>query len=581
MQSDRHGIDREEIRRIARLAADSGETPDVSALSDEDVAHLIYEFGVYQNELLAQNEQLEEMRSELEASHDELGALYEFAPIGYVTLDSEANVVKANLTVCQMLETQRSQLVGHSLLKWIAPEKHHEIRTLLRSTTATADGETLEAPVQLSSHGTPKHLRLDIRPEHGERPQAEHCLVALTDITEQKHLEAELIEARQAAETNSAAKSTFLANVSHEIRTPMNGILGMLQILEQRQQDAESQEYISAAKSSAETLLTIISDVLDLSKIEAGKLEAKSESVSLRPLIEDVRKLFEHRSAQTSIPLRVDVDQDIPDRIVGDGVRIRQVLFNLVGNAFKFTDEGEIRLEVQTQEGPESGVREIVFTVVDTGVGMSPDLLENVLQPFVQANAHRTEKAEGTGLGLAIADRLVELMGGNLSLHSEPGTGTRATFTVPCREDTESLHAEGEADAHLEQATETYRLLVAEDNAINSLVMTTMLQRLGHETRVARDGLEVLKLLEAEHFDAVLMDIQMPNMDGVECTKRIRNGESRAPKDIPIIALTAYAMEADKAGFRNAGVDAQLTKPIYFEALQRELPRMVSRHRKA
>lgn len=598
MTPEHPDIDRVKMRQIARHAADTGETPDVSALSIDDIASLIYEFGVYQNELLAQNEELEHMKTELETSRDEMAELYEFAPIGYVTLDAHANVMRANLTACDMLHTRRADLIGASLLKWLVPEKHHQIRRLLRATVASNKGGTLETGVHApaGSDSTRRYFRLETRLDVGRNAGMGHCLVALMDITDQKQLESDLTDAKQAAEEHAAAKSTFLANMSHEIRTPMNGVLGMIQLLERRTDDPESRRYLSAAQSSAKTLLTIISDILDLSKIDAGMLDVAMEPVAVASLLDDVRRLFEQRSAETSIPLSVHMDDNVPRWIEGDGVRIRQVLFNLIGNAFKFTEEGEIRVHVRERSGANDRARVLAFTVTDTGVGIDANQLDEVRQPFVQVRTSLAGKIDGTGLGLAIVDQLVQLMGGRFTMESQPGEGTAATFTIPYRPaeaarpsapaavGTASSVPSAVPDASRSPATEaipparSYRLLVAEDNEINCLALATELRTHGHHVRVVHDGVEVLECLGDGEFDAILMDIQMPNMDGIECTRHIRRGKTAARTDIPIVALTGYAMDEERLKLHQEGIDHQISKPIDFETLHRELAHVIEQH---
>jgi signal transduction histidine kinase/CheY-like chemotaxis protein len=395
-----------------------------------------------------------------------------------------------------------------------------------------------------------------------------------------------LLAAREDARAASAAKSQFLANMSHEIRTPMNGILGMIQLLSRRDLDRESRDYLRAARSSADTLLTIINDILDLSRISAGKLDINTAPLDVRAVTEDTKKLFEHAAIESSVPLRLAVDQSIPRWLSGDEVRIRQVLLNLIGNAYKFTEQGEITLAVHDRGPKETGLREVEFAVTDTGPGIPEESLAQVRRPFVQGEFDYRKKIEGTGLGLAIVSRLVELMGGEFTLESEVGRGTRAAFRLPLREPNvgeqspvRAVSATEETESSLATPVKRYNLLLAEDNAISRLAIAAELRNGGHIVTVAKNGIEVLELLqsyETNEFDAVLMDVQMPEMDGLECTRRIREGQTAAPRDIPVIALTGYATEEEQSKFLQQGVDAQISKPIVFETFNQTLIEIIN-----
>ena len=591
----RRDVDKSKIRRMARRAAHEGQSPDVAHLSEAEIRHLVHEFGVYQSELLAQNEELEELRRDLEVSRDEFAQLYEFAPVGYLTVDEEAVVLRANGTARDLLGVHSDRIVGHSLLPWLPPKTHHRLRGELRAAMETGGPRRMEATGDSDADAT---LLLEIRPAQRCEIDADCCLVALMDISDRKRLERELVAAKDRAEASAAAKSEFLANMSHEIRTPLNGILGMIRLLEQTVHD-DATQYLAAAQQSAETLLTIINDILDLSKVDAGRVSVTEKDVRLDKLVADVERLFEQTAKDKAVPLRVTVADGVPSVVRGDETRIRQILFNLIGNAYKFTQSGTVALEVLDDgpvgEEPGAGAgaggedhaggddvgagdgrrRRIRFAVTDTGPGIPKDRLEAVMRPFEQAESGYAKKIEGTGLGLTIVTRLVALMNGTFALDSTEQEGTRASFTLPMPvvdADAVSAPAGAKASSHRPISEKhALRLLVAEDNAINRLAIVNELRTAGHDVQVAEDGLHVLEILQRESFDVILMDIQMPKMDGIECTQHIRRGETKAPKDVPIVALTGYAMDNERERFRRAGIDRQISKPLNFHTLERDI----------
>jgi PAS domain S-box-containing protein len=398
-------------------------------------------------------------------------------------------------------------------------------------------------------------------------------LVMFQDISRRKETEARLIQAKELAEAASRSKSEFLANVSHELRTPLNGVLGMLQLLEDTPQSAQQRHFTEIAQVAGCGLLTIINDILSISRLESGVLALASEPFDLPALVKGMSDLFSQEAAGRGLDFRVSADPDLPGRVRGDEGRLRQIILNLVGNALKFTDQGGVSLTVGRLPGPAESCR-LYIEVADTGIGIPPDKLNLVFEPFTQVDGSFTRRHQGAGLGLGIVKRLVALMGGGLCLDSAPGEGTTVGLSLP-------LALAGEAPARAPAATpevgRSLKVLVVEDERINSLALKGLLERLGHAATCADTGQEGLALLAEKPFDVVLMDIQMPDMDGLAVTARIRNHDgSRFDPGLPVVAVTAHAMDGHRESFLAAGMDDYLAKPVLLPDLARVLVRVTA-----
>jgi PAS domain S-box-containing protein len=507
-----------------------------------------------------------EAEEALRHTHDELQTIYDGVIEGLLVTDVETQrFVRANSSLCQMLGYTEEELLTLSIPK-IHPAE--EVPNDLQRFQAVAEGRVSineNRPV-VRKDGSIFYADITGRPivYNGRR-----CLLALfRDITERKQAEQQLLEAKLAAEAANRAKSEFLANMSHEIRTPMTAILGFADLLLSTPSPEEAMESAQIIKHNGEHLLQVINDILDLSKIEAGKCEIEPNECSPRRIVTGVLSLMKVRADAKGLSLTVERVGHIPDRIQTDPIRLRQILVNLVGNAIKFTEVGGVRIVVRS-DATSNGRCNLVFDVIDTGVGMSQEQINLLFQPFSQVDTSAHRRFGGTGLGLAISSRLAKILGGDIAVTSAPGKGSTFSLTMAAGE-LKGANPSDHADIVESQPSETMsklvfdcRVLLAEDGPDNQRLIAHLLRKAGAEVAVAENGKVAvdlaLKARQAENpFDAIVMDMQMPVMDGYEATRALRN----AGYEKPIIALTANAMIEDRRKCLDAGCNDYLMKPI-------------------
>ena len=524
-----------------------------------------------------------EVEAALKASEARYQDLYQNAPDMFASLDCVSKrIVQCNRTLVRETALGRNRLIGLPAFELFTAESRQLVRDALETVDETRDVRDVELRL-LRRLGAPADVSMHVAAITDEQGRTYHRMT-LRDITDRKRVENELSRgavalkrAKEAAETANRAKSEFLANVSHEVRTPLNAVIGTAELLGETNLTPVQRDHVHVIAESAESLLAILNDILDSSKIEAGKLDIEQRLLHLRDHLGDVLKSLASRVGDKDLELVSDVSADVPDTLIADPGRLRQVLFNLVGNAIKFTERGEVVLRVRQQESTDAHVT-LSFEVSDTGIGVPPDKQEVIFQEFVQADASTTRRYGGTGLGLAIASRLISAMGGQISLSSEVGRGSTFRFTIRCglgalAGEEPAGHLGRELPVRLRQL----RVLLAEDSLANQRVAVAMLEKDGHTVMVVSTGAEAVDAFMAESFDVVIMDLQMPEMDGFEALRAIRQREHEAGTSrTPMVALTARATRDDEERCSAAGFDGYLSKPFrsrqLFEAISASLP---------
>ncbi len=493
--------------------------------------------------------------------------------LGLLEVDLEERILSTNKSFCEMSGYTDSELIGVKASELfiqdnLTKEEHKAI--LERRTNLQSDAYELKIK---NKHKMPRWWLVSGAPLLNDQGEVIGSIGIHLDITSQKETESELIVARDSARESSKAKESFLANMSHEIRTPMNAILGMSKQLSKTKLNKEQAFFNSTIVTAADNLLVILNDILDISKIEAGKLSIEHIPFNLKELITKLFNLMEMKAKEKGLRLNLHFDVDLPDNLVGDPYRLNQILYNLVGNAIKFTDKGDVNIKCKLLQNTHD-ICNVIISVKDTGIGMDESFAAHLFEKFSQEDRSITRRFGGTGLGLSISKQLSELMGGDISLQSKKGEGSVFSLQLPfVKADADTMHMLESKSAILSPiALLGKRILLAEDNELNRIVAVTTLQSFGAEVIEAENGLRAIDLLKSRaHFDIVLMDLSMPEMDGLMATRTIRQ---ELKMNIPIIALTANAILGEKQKCLNEGMDDYISKP--FEEL--DLVRMILKY---
>ncbi|MEF2144886.1 MAG: transporter substrate-binding domain-containing protein [Desulfovibrionaceae bacterium] len=509
----------------------------------------------------------------LRKSEARLKAIMENSPFVLLTLDDNLrmDLPLESPAAARITSYKLNELAQHIFVDFVHPEDALRIDYLLRRFLASP-GENIAFECRWRCRdGNWRHLECT-GANFKDNPDYGGVLLIMRDVTAQCEAQGRLEQARQEAENANRAKSDFLASMSHEIRTPMNAILGMAEVLSETELSQEQRSYVALFRSAGENLLELINDILDLSKVEAGQVLLERIPFNLRELVEKVANIMALRARKNGVALDYAVDADVPEILVGDPGRLRQVLANLISNAVKFTPKGRIDIRVRRDsqfDAPDC----VAFVVKDTGIGIPPNKIKAIFESFVQADSSTTRRFGGTGLGLTISERLVRLMGGRIWVESVPGKGSTFHFSVPMAQGLEQNEEQAQnEEKRLEKALPSADILVVEDAESNLVLLQAYLEDTALRLDVACNGREALDKFAAREYDLVLMDMQMPVMDGYEATRCIRQMENRkGRRRTPVLALTAFALKGDAEKCLQAGCDTHIAKPVQREELLRIL----------
>lgn len=475
-----------------------------------------------------------------------------------IVLDTQSRIIDINNAAKGVFGREHSNLIGQPITKILT----HNY-ALITDSIDLLQGNN---EVVLKLDGMERHYNFRHYPLLNKNNIIIGSFILLNDITTLKEHMENLKSAKLAAESASRAKSDFLATMSHEIRTPLNVIVGVSELLETANLNPQERENLKVLQYSADSLLYIINEILDFSKIEAGKMQIDNSSFNLRELVSKVAKTFSQNDRTKVINFTYNIADQVPNNLAGDCTKLRQILTNLLSNAFKFTEKGKIKVKVDCLQNSGKNVR-LGFTISDTGIGIPQDKIINLFQSFHQLDSSTTRKYGGTGLGLSIVKSLIELMQGTIKVESVLGKGSSFLFELPFEvKKEENIIIDCIAASSNEQDGPLY-ILIAEDSKVNQVLITQLIQRKNWKSDIAENGLEVLEMLKAKDYDLILMDIQMPKMDGHEAARLIRQDERGTKNHIPIIALTANATQEDRDKSLMSGMDDFLSKPIKSDKL--------------
>lgn len=519
-------------------------------------------------------------------SEGRLADIINFLPDATFVIDKDSRVIAWNRAIEKMTDVKAEKMLGKGDYEYALPFYGEKRPILIDATVGTdqdldriydnvkrqADGSLVAEAYTARLRDRMAYLLCSASALYDSEGRYWGAIESIRDITDRRHVEMELQRSKEEAELATRAKSEFLANMSHEIRTPMNAVIGLTGLLLDENLTEKQREYVEIIRNSGDTLLSIINNILDLTKIEANMIELECQPIEMQSCIEACIDIVSSSAVEKGLKMTYAIQDDTPETILADPTRLNQILINLLHNAVKFTRKGEVSVSVSGTK-LDDDYYELHFTVKDTGIGILKEKIGLLFQSFSQVDASIARRYGGTGLGLSICKKLVEMMGGRIWVESEVDKGSAFHFVIPAKsivsqpDDISSMRSlpGGNGHGHLDQ---NLSILLAEDNTINQIVTKRMLNKLGCRADVAANGIEAIQALERQHYDVVFMDVQMPEMDGLEATRAIRQRWKSGPK---IIAMTASALKGDKEMCLAAGMDGYISKPTRMEALRAAL----------
>ncbi|GAB3256720.1 hypothetical protein GCM10027347_18700 [Larkinella harenae] len=533
----------------------------------ERTAIPIFLEGQYRGHLWQYTDITEKFEAEelIRKSEEKYRGIMNRMELGLIEVDNNQVIKRAYDRFCQMVGYREDELIGQRADKLLVPEEFNEF--LKKQQHFRREGGASSYELRLKrKDGSPLWVIISGAPIVDEDGNVSGSMGIHYDITERKQLEQELAQAKQVAEDARHTEKQFLANMSHEIRTPLNAILGFSNLLDSTALSSEQKEFVDYIRTAGKNLLTIVNDILDISKIEAGMLPLESIPFSITSLVDSIRTMLDSTASDKSLYLTVVTDPDLPPVVLGDPTRLTQILLNLLSNAIKFTKQGGVTVLIENREQGDE-FAQIRFTVEDTGIGMEKEILPHIFERFRQASDFTTRYYGGTGLGLNIVKSLAEMQGGWVNVESNLGEGSTFTLEIPYK--LAPHQADHEIELEVDKSTAEARevsILVVEDNVMNQKLALQVLSRLGYTAQVAENGQKALDLLQKESVDLILMDIQMPVMDGYTTTYHIRNTLKNA---VPVIAMTAHALANEREQCLQAGMNDFIPKPFQIDELQR------------